>query len=260
MIGIGGEYPLSATVSSEGTVDAKNRGRNVALVFSAQGWGSIVSPLLVLILLEIIPRSTPNDLEIVWRIALGFGAIPCAATLYHRYLLFLEHRDHAKKVDQSVKQKKTASESFKIIASNWRKLVGTAGNWFIFDVFFYANGLFSASLLSSIGIGGGATAVDQVIVLAQQSCIIAAMGLPGYYTAVLLIDRVGRRPLQQFGFLSLSIVYLLLGLFYDQLLKNPYAFLFLYGFSFYLSNLGPNTTTFVVSLFSFQTAILSNVI
>lgn len=56
--GIGGEYPLSASIASETSAEGdenarKKRGRNVAMVFSMQGFGNVLSTIVVLILLEI---------------------------------------------------------------------------------------------------------------------------------------------------------------------------------------------------------------
>lgn len=34
-----------------------------------------------------------------------------------------------------------------LLKKYWRLLLGTAGNWFLLDVVFYANGLFSAILV-----------------------------------------------------------------------------------------------------------------
>lgn len=50
-VGVGGEYPLSATVSSEATVNSEGRGRRVSAVFAMQGVGLIIAPTVVLILL-----------------------------------------------------------------------------------------------------------------------------------------------------------------------------------------------------------------
>jgi MFS family permease len=49
--GIGGDYPVSATTMSE-DANQKNRGRMVSLVFSMQGLGLIVGPVLAIILLS----------------------------------------------------------------------------------------------------------------------------------------------------------------------------------------------------------------
>jgi len=43
--GIGGEYPLSATLAAEGA-KPESRGRQMALVFSMQGWGYLLAPLV----------------------------------------------------------------------------------------------------------------------------------------------------------------------------------------------------------------------
>ncbi len=48
--GIGGDYPVSATIMSE-YASKKNRGKMVSLVFSMQGAGLVVGPLLAIILL-----------------------------------------------------------------------------------------------------------------------------------------------------------------------------------------------------------------
>ena len=55
-VGVGGEYPLSATVSSEASNATAGRGRRVALVFSMQGVGLVLAPVVVLVLLALSVR------------------------------------------------------------------------------------------------------------------------------------------------------------------------------------------------------------
>ena len=56
-VGIGGEYPLSATISSENAHSKHQRGQQVAMVFSMQGVGMLLAPLVGVILLSLLPGS-----------------------------------------------------------------------------------------------------------------------------------------------------------------------------------------------------------
>jgi len=47
--------------------------------------------------------------------------------------------------------------------------------------------------------------------------VIAAIALPGYWLSILLIDVIGRRPIQFLGFAFIAVVFASMGLFYDQL-------------------------------------------
>lgn len=72
-IGIGGDYPVSATIMSEYAGKA-HRGMLVSLVFGMQAAGLIVGPLLAAALL-----ATNISHEIIWRILVSFGALPALA-------------------------------------------------------------------------------------------------------------------------------------------------------------------------------------
>ena len=72
-IGIGGDYPASATIMSEYAGKA-HRGMMVTLVFAMQAAGLIVGPLLAAGLLL-----TPLSHDIIWRILVAFGALPALA-------------------------------------------------------------------------------------------------------------------------------------------------------------------------------------
>eukprot|EP01069_Polyplicarium_translucidae_P008463 Polyplicarium_translucidae@DN3225_c0_g1_i3.p1 len=78
-MGIGGEYPVSATVTSESNTSHKSRA--VTKVFACQGLGMLLSPSVVLVMLV---GGVP--LERVWRIALAVGALPSAAVFYFRWV------------------------------------------------------------------------------------------------------------------------------------------------------------------------------
>ena len=47
-VGVGGVYPLSATIASESAESAKSRGMTASIVFSMQGIGNLVVPLVAL--------------------------------------------------------------------------------------------------------------------------------------------------------------------------------------------------------------------
>jgi len=68
--GVGGEYPLAATVTSESS-SAARRGSLMAAVFAMQGVGALISVLVVLFCLEL-----GCSYAFTWRFALAFGSVP----------------------------------------------------------------------------------------------------------------------------------------------------------------------------------------
>lgn len=128
---------------------------------------------------------------------------------------------------------------------------GTAACWFLFDLDFYANGLFNhevtAIILSADG-HGGSTATDD----ARNSAILAIIGLPGYFLAYHYIDLIGRKNIQMLGFFMMSICFFVLWIGHDWFTNNAapterkYMYIGIYALSFLFSNFGPNTTTFVI--------------
>jgi MFS transporter, PHS family, inorganic phosphate transporter len=92
-VGVGGEYPLAATVTSESTSAAK-RGQLMSAVFSMQGVGALLSVVIVLVSL-----STGFSSAYVWRFALAFGAVP--AILAFPWRLRMHETESFEKVKQA---------------------------------------------------------------------------------------------------------------------------------------------------------------
>lgn len=88
-IGIGGDYPLSATITSEWASSGR-RGMMIAAVFSMQGFGNVAAALVTIIVLacfKVPVQANVVNLDYVWRICVGLGAVPAAATIYARLTL-----------------------------------------------------------------------------------------------------------------------------------------------------------------------------
>ncbi|CAO2190247.1 unnamed protein product [Urochloa humidicola] len=94
--GIGGDYPLSATIMSE-YANKRTRGAFIAAVFAMQGFGimagGIVATAVSAAFRARFPAppyaadptaSTPPQADYVWRIILMLGAMPAALTYYWR--------------------------------------------------------------------------------------------------------------------------------------------------------------------------------
>jgi len=240
-IGIGGEYPLSATIAAESVPNPKRRGCMMATVFSMQGIGNFLAPCVVVILL-----STHMPLEAVWRVALGVGCLPGLCVLYWRQKLEETHVNV---------QRKPASP--KLIAKYAWPLFGTASTWFLFDIAFYGNGFFKETIIDLVGLGGTGSTWDVMYQTTIGSLVIASLALPGYWLSLPLIEIVGRKPLQLIGFACEGIIFFIMGGLYTPIQQYAGLFVVLYGLTFFFSNMGPNTTTYVLSAETFPKSIRS---
>ena len=239
-LGIGGEYPLSSSIASE-DAQPHNRGRKLVFVFSMQGLGNVLAPLVVLILLY-----TNIDLDYVWRIALSLGCIPVILTLYHRVTMDMPK----KKASHVVTKEKVKS----LVKRNWFFLLGTAGCWFFFDIAFYGNQMFNSTVLQVIGYGPkeGASTLEEkrdgLISTTIGNLILSLIAFPGFIVSFCTVDFIGRKPLQLFGFAGTAICFFLMAFMEDIILEHcSWLFVIIYGLSFFFQNMGPNTTTYIAA-------------
>ncbi|CZR67797.1 related metabolite transporter C2H8.02 [Phialocephala subalpina] len=84
-IGIGGDYPMSASIVSERS-HLHSRGRLLAWIFSNQGWGTLTGSVATIIILSCFKKTIKdegkyNQLDAVWRIQMGIALVPAFATL-----------------------------------------------------------------------------------------------------------------------------------------------------------------------------------
>ncbi|KAF0742906.1 hypothetical protein Ae201684P_000376 [Aphanomyces euteiches] len=245
--GIGGEYPLAASSSSEDATSPQDRNRRVALTFSLQGVGFTTASLMGVIMVNVLEENK-KDLEIMWRVLFGFGVLPALFLVYFRitaeetegYKNMLAGNVHVAKVRWTF-----------ILKHYGRSLLGTAGTWFLFDIVFYAQNLFTASILTVVG------AKSDLKTIALQNLIIALVGLPGYYTAVFFINKMGRKVIQLQGLTIMTIVFLALGIWWNDIKQKSAVFIILFGLTLYFANFGPNMSTFVMPTEMYPTAIRS---
>jgi MFS transporter, PHS family, inorganic phosphate transporter len=258
-IGIGGDYPVSATIMSEYS-GKQSRGRMVGLVFAMQGAGLIIGPLIASILL-----ASGMSGNLTWRILLGLGAIPGLAVFYLRRQIHETPRfaaaggatEEAQAAiaaatgtgpapvnagESAARHPQSALEGFRILASNQRMLlwlIGTAGAWALLDFCYYGNTISSPEILALLN--PHASELHNVLI---QLSIFAVFAVPGYFVAILLLDRTGRRNIQVYGFAMMALMFLLIGLI-PSVTVTAAPFILLYGVSYFFTEFGPNTTTFI---------------
>ncbi|WP_054837856.1 MFS transporter [Sulfuracidifex metallicus] len=207
-MGIGADYVLSPMIMAEHT-NAKDRGKIIALGFGMfWGFGATTAAAITLVLSSI--HISP---DIIWRIVLAAGAIPAASVIYlrrkipetARYLGRIKGDLEEMKevireitnsqnvnVDNDLKDNKTLRYYFR---RNFRTFFGAMVLWFLFDIAAYSSILF------------GPTSIAKVLGLTPslfQFVTEFAFTVPGGIMAILLIDRVGRKPLQVVGFLGMA--------------------------------------------------------
>jgi MFS transporter, PHS family, inorganic phosphate transporter len=268
-IGIGGDYPVSATIMSEYS-GKKSRGRMVGLVFAMQGLGLVVGPLVAAILL-----ASGLSENIVWRILLGIGAIPGLAVFYLRRQIHETprfavaggaHEEAAAAIadatgtgsgkvasgESTARTPHSVADGFKELVGNPRLLIwliGTAGCWMLLDFCYYGNSISQPEIIKLAN-----PHASELRTILLQLAIVAVFALPGYAVAVLLLDKVGRKSIQLLGFAMMALMFLLIG-FIPGVSTTLAPFLLLYGISYFFTEFGPNMTTFVYPAELFPTEV-----
>lgn len=256
-VGVGGDYPVSSTLMSE-YANVRNRGRMVSMVFAMQGFGLLLGAGIGVVTVHLLP------VDIAWRFMLGFGAVPALGVVYLRRKIaetprFSLHVRGDVSATSKVVSEVTGEEVAPVeqvfvhetshgmlLRKYWVYLIGTAGSWFIFDMAFYGTSINNGLFLTSFGLAGGATITERIQNIAIGNSVIAlAFEVPGYWIAVGLIDRVGRKRLQWIGFIVMGVSYTIIAIRLDFLRSSLPLFLVVYGASFLFANIGPNTTTFI---------------
>ncbi|KAJ6533665.1 inorganic phosphate transporter [Mycena capillaripes] len=245
-VGIGGDYPLSATITSEFAA-TRIRKRMITAVFAGQGWGNFIAVLVAFIVNEAYKNKIIADpdvdqlihVDFMWRILFGIGCVPAVFALYFR-LTLPETPRFTMDIERNVLQAAEDIHSLVITGETaihdpdamvQRILIGTSYSWFALDV--------SCSCV----------AIHSLLIFLGNLIFSIAGLIPGYYASFLLIDRWGRRPIQLMGFMMLTVVSIIMGFGYDKLLQTTSGknlFVFLYCLANFPQNFGPNTTTFVI--------------
>jgi PHS family inorganic phosphate transporter-like MFS transporter len=284
--GIGGDYPLSATIMSE-YANKKTRGGFIAAVFAMQGFGFLTGGIVALIVSGAFndkypappynvnaAESLPRQADYIWRIILMFGAIPAALTFYWRmkmpetarYTALVAKNAKQAAADMSMvlqveikpeEHKLPTQEAYGLFSKEFARrhglhLVGTATCWFLLDITFYSQNLFQKDIFTSIGwlpASQKMSAIEELYKVARAQTIIALCGVvPGYWFTVAFIDDLGRFVIQLMGFFFMSVFMFALAIPYNhwKLPHNRIGFLVMYSFTFFFANFGPNSTTFIV--------------
>lgn len=257
-LGIGGDYPVSAVLMSE-YANTKDRGKLVGLVFSMQAVGLVVGPIVAVTLLA---AGLPHD--VAWRLMLGLGALPAGAVIYMRTRMPESPRyvatvqGQAQRAQESLAQlagreltrvKASPSSSghrltFRQFIQNpkyVRYLVGTAGAWFLFDYAYYGNSISMPLVMKAVAPHAAA-----ITNMAWTLIVFALAAVPGYVLAFSKMDQIGHRKLQLIGFALMGAAFAVIGLV-PHMTTLVLPFLLVFGASYFFSEFGPNTTTFVMA-------------
>lgn len=238
--GIGGDYPVSATIMSEYS-SKNNRGRMVSLVFAMQGAGLVFGPALAIGLL-----ATGMSTNIVWRVLLAFGAVPALSVFWLRRQIKETPRFELAELEAEMAEEQARRQGKKIglrgvLADNrlLKWLAGASLAWFLFDIVYYGNTISSPLIVKLVS-----PHASLIVQTAYTLAIFAVAAVPAYFLAAFTIDTIGRRKMQTTGFTLIALAFFLLWAL-PGATTTIGLFLVLFGATYFFSEFGPNTTTFV---------------
>ncbi|NP_001105269.2 phosphate transporter protein 1 [Zea mays] len=214
--GIGGDYPLSATIMSE-YANKRTRGAFIAAVFAMQGFGILAGGIVTLVISAAFRAAYPSpayrddhftstvpQADIVWRVIVMLGAAPALLTYYWRMkmpetarytalvaknakqaaadmskVLHTEIVDEQEKLDAA-----EGANSFGLFSREFARrhglhLVGTATTWFLLDIAFYSQNLFQKDIFTSINWipkANTMSALEEVYRISRAQTLIALCG------------------------------------------------------------------------------------
>ncbi|OAY82850.1 putative inorganic phosphate transporter 1-3 [Ananas comosus] len=270
--GIGGDYPLSATIMSE-YANKRTRGAFIAAVFAMQGFGILAGGIVALVVsagfknryhappFSADPsRSTVPQADYVWRIILMMPETARYTALVARNAKQAA-ADMSKVLNEEIVEEVVRGVvggddwglfSAQFLRRHGLHLLATTTTWFFLDIAFYSQNLFQKDIFSKVGWipkAGTMNAIEEVFRIARAQTILALCGtVPGYWFTVAFIEFMGRFWIQIMGFFMMTVFMLGLAFPYHHWTTPGHhaGFVVMYGFTFFFANFGPNSTTFIV--------------
>lgn len=235
-LAIGADYPIAASMSAE-YLPSEVRGKWLIGGFSFQSLGMIFAGLLGVLVLLIDPSAD------AWRWIFGFGAVPAIVIMWGRSTVPESPSWEKQKL---VKERDEPSYAELFRGENLARTGLCAGSWFTMDLLMYGVGLFTPMLLASMGFGAeDKSFITKDIAVTEGTVLLDLMFVVGFIIAIVMVERVGRMPLQKLGFLGMAVGLSLIGI--ANLISDP-IWLIALGFAIFnlAVNAGPNSTTFLV--------------
>jgi PHS family inorganic phosphate transporter-like MFS transporter len=236
-----------------------------------QAAGLIVGPLVAVILL-----AAGVDHNLVWRLLLGIGAIPGLAVFYLRRQIHETPRfataggatdEAAAAIAQATgaatvssgpigESKAATKQSF---TQGWvtlmrnprllRWVVGASLAWGLLDFAYYGNTIASPTIIGLLSPTASLTHGTLI-----QLGIFVVFALPGYFVAIRYIDSLGRKTIQVYGFAMMALMFGLIAII-PGVATSVAPFVILFGVSYFFTEFGPNTTTFIYPAEIFPTEV-----
>ena len=209
-----------------------DRGRALGLGFGTMWPIGALAAAMFKLLLDAL--GVGGDLQ--WRLVLAAGAVPAFSVLYFRrrmpetarYLARLAgDRDEAARVMQQISGVAVAAPNTDprgfgaVFAQHARQILAAALLWMIYDLVVYVFILFGPSLIAqSLGMGPVTFSLLSQIVFVIPASVLGSS---------FVIDQVGRKPLQAWGFLAGAVLLGVFALMQHQLLAMPILAFAVYG-------------------------------
>lgn len=263
--GVGGEYPMASSSASERAEKSKAlhnlRGREVILTFSGQGMGNLTNGIVILISMAIFNQTKALDFfgsRDVMALQAGIGALLSLFLVWYRFTYLHESEMFTEEHEDVIEKEVSTIQKHKVSALRyWPRVFAVSMAWIANDFAFYGNKLFQSTFIGLLY----PTASQY---LKQQYTILnSAVALVGYFFAAWLVDKpwYGRVRCQYIGFLWMFVLYIICAIAYPHLLASTaglHGFQFLYFFSSFWNQFGPNCTTWLLASECFPTDIRSS--
>ncbi len=264
-IGLGADYPISSTITAEFSPILR-RGRNLVLTIGGFTMGALVSYVVALALLNTGPDA--------WRFMLATGAIPAIVVIFlrrsipesPRWLMQTGDSQGAVRIASTMASNagyaldkdnpglgSAPSGGGSVHLGDLKRLfrrdllrltIFASVTWMLFDIGNYATIVFTPTLLDKIK---GSTLTGSVLV----SGGVEIVGLIGIAVTFLLVDKVGRKPIQVVGFGILVIAFIALGF-----ISNPgFLLLAIFFVVVLFADQGPGITTYLYAGEIFPTSV-----
>ncbi|GAA98986.1 hypothetical protein E5Q_05675 [Mixia osmundae IAM 14324] len=239
-IGVGAEYPASSTSAAEAANESMLSQRGPIFILVTNLPLSFGGPLAVSIFL--IVYSCTSILETLWRVIFGIGILFPLVVFYFRLKML-----HSKLYRTSaIKRRVPYMLSLK---RYWRRLIGTAGCWFLYDFVTFPNGVFSSTIIASVVKDASLKRT------AEWQLLLGSLALPGVFLGAYLCNKLGRKYTMILGFSGYLIFGLIIGCSFDRIIKIVPLFVIFYGLLQSSGNAGPGDMLGLVSSELYPTPI-----